>query len=447
MQEAQRPRRTFHYGQVKLVTDSDHTEHLVLAGVRYGKSFLGPAWHYYRVKKNAAKGAKLSLVVAPDYKLAKQVCLTYYRNFLVASGMREGKHFRINKSDLTIYFPRHDHTVLTLSGEAPDKIIAYTSSHAWNDEAARSEQEVRDNLLQRNSFTCAHQQILHTTTPIGTENWLYDVFGPHRVPRIDGTPHSISAEQSKIVLHGRTHDNPYLSQKYLNTLERELSWNDAYYRNYVLGEWVSLGQKRFYFAFDDTKHVGDCPPNPSERTLYLAFDNNVDRMAWVAGQPWAEREAGLKIVRANKSDAYNVQVACTQIIQAFPPAVWKNHRIQVYGDKVLWDRSNVTFTTGFLLIKSILEKHYRNVEIKAPRRNPFITDRSLCTNTFFGQNRLMIDRSCSAVILSARTAQTDRLGKIKKPKDDDITHPMECVDRLTMALDPVRATFDEEDDD
>jgi len=439
--------RTLHHGQRLLLEDQQHTEHLVLAGVRYGKSFLGPAWHYYRVKKNAKKGAKLSLVVAPDYKLAKQVCLTYYKNFLVASGLREHRHFRINKSDLTIYFPKHDHTVLTLSGETPDKIIAYTSSHAWCDESARSEAEVRENLLQRNSFTCDYQQLLHTTTPIGTENWLFDIFGPHKVPRIDGTPHSISAEQSKIVLHGRTHDNPYLSRKYLDTLERELSWNQAYYANYVLGEWVSLGQKRFYFAFDESKHVGDCPPDPTNRTLYISFDNNVDRMAWVAGQPLADREGGLAIIKANKSDAYNVQVACEQIVRALPPAIWGRHRILVYGDAALWERSNVTYSTGFLLIQSLLKKHYKNVELKAKRRNPFITDRSLCTNTFFGQNRLMIDRSCAAVIMSARTAQSDRNGKIKKPKDDDVTHPMECVDRLTMALDPVRATFEEDDDD
>lgn len=49
---------------------------MILAGIRWGKSFHGPLWHFYRVKKNSTQGANLSLVTAPDYKLAKQVCLT-----------------------------------------------------------------------------------------------------------------------------------------------------------------------------------------------------------------------------------------------------------------------------------------------------------------------------------------------------------------------------------
>lgn len=140
----QRKERTLHHGTRLLVQDSRHTEHLVLAGIRFGKSYLGPVWHFFRVKKNSAQGSKMSLVTAPDYKLAKQVCLTYYKNFLVQSELREGNYgdFRINKYDLTIYFPRYDHTVLTLSGETPEKIMAYTSSHAWNDEAAKSVKDV-----------------------------------------------------------------------------------------------------------------------------------------------------------------------------------------------------------------------------------------------------------------------------------------------------------------
>lgn len=429
--------RTLHHGQRLLLEDKTHTEHLVLAGIRWGKSFFGPAWHYYRVKKNAAQGAKLSLVTAPDYKLAKQVCLTYYRNFLIGSGLREGKHFKLNKSELSIYFPRLDHTVLTLSGETPDKIIGYTSSHAWNDEAARSPRDVRDNLLQRNSFTCDYQQVLHTTTPLGSEHWLFDLFGPDLVPRIDGTPHSISDLNSRIVLHGRTHDNPYLSRKYIETLERSFKWDALYYANHILGEWVSLSRNRFYFAFDESKHVGDHPPQVTTPMLYLSFDNNVGHMAWAALQP---KGKGVAVVKANDADADNVIVACEQFMRAFPPAQWGDHYVTVYGDAALWERSPLLFSTGFDSIRALLRPHYRRLEIQAPRSNPLIHDRSLCTNQFFGNDRLVIDRNCRKVILSARTVQTDLYGKVKKPKGEDATHSMEAVDRVLMAVDPPLVT-------
>ncbi|WZO97300.1 phage terminase large subunit [Isosphaeraceae bacterium EP7] len=424
--------RTLHPGQRLLIEDKAHTEHLIVAGIRYGKSFCGPAWHYYRVKKNAAQGAKLSLVTAPDYKLAKQVCLTYYKNFLVASGLNEGNYgdFRINKSDLTIYFNRHDHTVLTLSGETPDKIIAYTSSHAWNDEAARSSKEVRDNLIQRNSFTCDHQQLLHTTTPLGSEHWLFDVFGPHKVPRIEGTQHSISDKESKIVLHGRTMDNPYLSRKYIATLKRSFEFDTLYYANHILGEWVSLSRNRFYFKYDETKHVGDFPPKFTTPHLYLSFDNNVGNLAVVAMQPNA---GGTAVVWANECDAENIPVACEQFLRAFPPGTWGSHYLTIYGDAVLWDRSNQTHTTGFQLIRSLLQPHFPKLEVRAPRSNPLIHDRSIVTNRVFGEDRLKIHRNCKKVVLSARTTQTTKEGKVKKDSKDIITHPMEAVDRVLAA--------------
>lgn len=437
-------------GQDRLFEDQTKAEHAIIAGLGAGKTTFGPRWDYKRVVDNCLSPE--SIIVAPNYRLLKNRCLAEYEQFLIAAGLREGSKgdFTINlsSSDMKITF-RPDthrpggHTVHLLSGAAPENIVSYNASHIWIDEPALMEEVVVQKTVERLRCPKAfYRQILFTGTPEGL-NWFYERFHPNKVPRVEGT--KFSESENRLILHGSTYDNTTLPESYLRALEEQYAWDENLKKNYMLGEFADLSRHRFYFAFSERNHVGDYPPRLPERQLYLAFDNNVGRLAWVAAQPLPGVDKGLAVVRANKSDAENVLVACAQIIKTFP-AEWKNHRVVVYGDAVLWHRSNVTFTTGFLIIKSALEKHFRNVEIKAPRRNPFISDRSLCTNTFFGQNRLMIDRSCSAVVVSARTAQTDRLGKIKKPKDDDITHPMECVDRLTMALDPVRATFEEDDD-
>lgn len=432
-------KRTIHYGQRRLIEDATKTEHLILAGVRYGKSYLGPAWHFYRVRKN--KNSKLSLVIAPDYKLAKQVCLVYYRDFLLASNLREGAKgdFVINKGDLTIYFPKLDHTVVTLSGEKPEKIIGYTSSHAWIDESASCSEEVRNNVLMRNS--CPHAeyvQTLHTTTPIG-QNWLYNIFGPDgsdayaAVPRIDGTPYS--ENDTKLVLHGRTMDNPWLSSRYLKMLEAEFAWNKAYYQNYILGEWVSLAQDRFYFEFDPDTNVGEYPPDPNNRQLVLTFDNNVGKMAWAAlqPQPW-----GYAVVDCNDSDARNVDDAVLQIIKRFPPLQWRNHKITVLGDASLHHRSNQSYTTGYQLLKHLLTSAYRDVEIKAHIGNPLVYERSITTNRRFAENRLRINRGCKKVIQSAKSVESDGKQGVKKKSNDFITHPMEAVDMALVVLDPFK---------
>jgi hypothetical protein len=422
--------RTLHYGQRRLIEDSSHTEHLICAGIRYGKSMCGPAWHYARVKWN--KGSKTSLVVAPTFKLAEEICVNYYRDFLLSIGLREGFHFEINYSKLRIYFPSLDHTILTLSGTNPETIVGFTSSHAWNDEAALNDPEVRRRILQRNSFTCKFQQTLHTTTPIGT-NWLYDEFGPDKCERKEGTPYSES--DTKLVLHGRTMDNPYLGSKYLRTIEEEFGYDSQYYANYILGEWTSLSKDRFYFNFDDRAHVGSYPIDPELRTLYLSFDNNVGQMTWVVIQNVVN---GYRIVSDNGGKGRNIEDACNQFVSAFPPVKWRGHLIVVLGDAALWARSVHSHDTGYDLIQHFLKPHYPGLRIGAPRGNPFVNERSITTNRLFGQGRIQINSAAKKVIQSAKTAEQDKNGKIKKPSGDTWTHAMEAVDMALMVLEPTQ---------
>ena len=55
------------------------------------------------------------------------------------------------------------------------------------------------------------------------------------------------------MLHGATHDNPYLDEDYLDAIEEEFGFDSAYYENYVLGKFTSLSKNRFYFSFAESK--------------------------------------------------------------------------------------------------------------------------------------------------------------------------------------------------
>jgi len=420
-------------GQRRLIEDTTKSEHAYIAGLGGGKTTCGVRWDFRRVCDN--EDSAESIVVAPNYRLLKNRCLAEYDLFLQHIGLRKGRNgdYTINQSssDMKIVFAR-GHTIHFLSGAAPENIVSYNASHIWIDEPAIMSELVVQKVIERLRCPKArYRQILFTGTPEGL-NWFFERFHPNKVPRIEGT--KFSESDTRLILHGSTYDNRTLPEDYFRRLEEQYSWDENLYKNYVLGEWVDLSRDRFYYAFSESRHVGDYPPDSSVFQLYLSFDNNVGKFAWAALQP--QFSGGVAVVKANAADASNALVACEQVIRAFPPEIWGNHIVTVYGDAVLYQRSREIHGTTFDLIRSLLKPYYPRLEVRARRQNPAIHDRSLCTNMFFGQNRLHIDRRLSAVILSARATKQAKNGEIEKSKDDNVTHLMEAVDRVLMALDP-----------
>lgn len=425
---------TLHYGQSRLIFDFEHRDHALIAGVGYGKTRIGPPWHWLRVLRNPK--SKESIVIAPIYRLTRR-CFNEYRDYLNRCGVKEGRYggVTINKSDLTITRNRTGQVIYFLSGESPERLVSFTISHAWCDEAALMLRQVRKNLLKRlrcpKAFTL--RQILSGTTPEGTGNWLYDVFGPEKVEREADAPFSVS--DTKLVLHGSSYDNPYLDLEFLQgVLEEEFGFDPAYFANYVLGEFVSLSKDRFYFSFDQRFNVESRPIDPNNKRLVITWDNNVGKQAWSAiqkqGDTWA-------VVKSNRANGKNIDDCCNQIFETLPPFDFEDWHFEVTGDAALHNRSVQTHTTGYDVIKANLIKEYPNLQVTAYRANPGVEERSRRTNSLFAARKLIIDSSCSKVINSAKSCEQDGKGGIKKPKDDDITHAMEAVDHAMMKLQPL----------
>lgn len=436
-------RRRLHYGQKRLVFDREKRHHVIPAGIRYGKSYLGPPWHFYRVRMNPR--ASVSLVVGASYRLLKQVNLPIYRKYLGSIGLVEGIDFQANTSSgsMSIVFPRTnkraEHTVLFLSGDNPDSIVGFTASHAWNDECALQDEDAKKNTIQRVSEPLVDfpRQILWTSVPKGTGNWFYESFGDHKAERQPDSPYSES--KSILVLHGSMFDNPYLDQSYRDTITDEFSWDENYYRNYILGEWVNLSTNAFYFKFRERENVAKVALDRETPKLYLTFDFNVGMMSWSCFQIQRSRKDPkpvYAIIRANRSNGQNIAEACNQFMREFPPGEFKNWRLSILGDPSGHARSPQTATTSFDVIEHLLRPHYPWCSIDAPRQMPQMWERSFCTNKLFAERRLLIHPSCTKVIASAKIAESDGRGGIKKPKGETITHAMEAVDMAMITFEP-----------
>jgi hypothetical protein len=424
---------TLHYGQSRLLNDRTKDEHAIIAGYGYGKTSFMPRWHTKRCVDNP-KSAE-SIVVAPNYRLLKNRCLVEFRRFLISIGMTEGRNadFFITESasDMKLVF-WWGHTVHFISGQTPDNLVSYNASHISIDEPALMDEEVISRVVAR--LRCpdaSYRQILFTGTPEGL-NWFFERFHPNEVIRQPGTPFSESS--TRLVLHGSSHDNPYLDEKYLRILEEEYGWDPDLYANYVLGEWVSLSRNRFYHAFNASR-IGEYPPDPETRTLYLTFDNNVGCMTWAVIQPWTDKYL---VVSDNGGNARNIDEACEQFIEHYSVKVWGRHHVVVLGDAALWARSTHSNQTGYEIIRDNLTKHYPRLTIAAPRANPFVEERSRNTNKLFAKGRLLVDAGAKRVIQSAQSAETDPVRGIKKPNKDQVTHAMEAVDMAMLVLEPLK---------
>lgn len=413
-------------GQLRLLQDREHTHLAAVGGVGSGKTTLGFAWHHDRCLINAK--SPYSLYVSETGKYSK-IQFRGYIDFIESLGWREKVHFRANRSapySIRYYF---GHEVLFWSAET--KIVSLNTSHDSRDEEALFPPDRVRELDQRRRHPDAKLlQSLSMSSPEGL-NHFFEFFGGADMQR-EGR---YSFNDTKLVLHSSSYDNPFLPESYFRTLEENFGWDDAYFKNYVLGEWTNLSRNAFYFAFSDD-NIRAVPLDKNIRRLNWTLDNNVGQMHWATMQEVGNE---YRIVGANRGMAQNIQVACDEFMRAYPPQEFGNWTIPVYGDFKLHDRSNQSFTTGFQLLEQIMRPKYPGLFIAQPQTgNPLVVERSMTSNKLFKEQRLVIDPACKRVIHSARATQSDGRGGVLKPAKDDVTHGMECVDHMLCVIAPVK---------
>lgn len=404
--------------------DREHTYLAAIGGVGSGKtSFIYP-WHHDRCLINHK--SLNSLIVAENGKYLK-LRFKGYCDYLESIGYREKRHYWLSRSSPYTVRYWFGHEVLFWSAET--KIVSLNISHDSQDEPALFAQETAFEIDQRRRCPDAVLlQSLSASSPEGM-NWFYDHFGVN-VKR-EGR-YSVSAD--KLVLHSSTHDNFFLPDGYIETLEARFGWDKAYFDNYVMGLWVNLARNAFYFSFTED-NIERIELDARFPRMYWTLDNNVGKMQWVAAQ---ERDGVYNVFAANKGTARNLQEVANELLAAFPPGEYGRWQIEVAGDAVLHHRSPQSHTTGYELLSKLLKPHYPNLKIIAHRQNPLVAERSFVSNQMLAEGRLAINPDCGRVIHSVRATQSDGKGGIIKPSKDEVTHAMEAVDHLLTKLCPIK---------
>jgi phage terminase large subunit len=206
------------------------------------------------------------------------------------------------------------------------------------------------------------------------------------------------------------------------------SYDERFYQQEALGQYVQMRGGRVYHTFDRQDHLVDLTPDRRIPLLW-ALDFNVDPMSSVVAQILGGRVTVLDEIVLRHA---TTEEACQQFHKAFG-----QHQagIVVYGDA----SGNSTQTTGLSDFQVIREFFRSNgnasVQYKVPRANPPIRDRVSLMNAKLrpasGEIQLFVDRRCKELIKDLeQVAYKEDSNLIDKERDRARTHLSDALGYL-----------------
>ncbi len=206
------------------------------------------------------------------------------------------------------------------------------------------------------------------------------------------------------------------------------SYDDNFYRQEVLGEYLNLTGGRVYTSFARQEHVTDISTRP-EAPLLWAMDFNVDPMCSVVAQVIGGTVLVLDEIVVRRASTGDV---CAEFLRRFP-----NHRggIRVYGDA----SGNTLHTTGqsdYQMVRDYFRIHSCTpVTYRIPRANPAVRERIGLLNsklrTASGEVRLLIDQRCKELIKDfEQVTYKEDTTTIDKDRDRRRTHLSDALGYL-----------------
>jgi hypothetical protein len=249
--------------------------------------------------------------------------------------------------------------------------LSYTQEEAW----LRLEGRLRDPDAKR---LCGFA----VWTPKG-HDWVYRKFVASPGGQYD-------------VVIARPFENRHILDKIPDFYERlKGSYDERFYRQEVLGEYLAVETNRVYVAFDRKDHVTATAKDPRLPLLW-ALDFNVDPMCSVVAQKRGDSIDILDEIVISRASTWN---ACEEFWSRF------GHHpsgLVVYGD-ASGQSLKTSGTTDYEMIRHFFARTpYRAVDYRVPSANPMVRDRILLVNARLraanGDVQLRVNPKCGELI-------------------------------------------------
>lgn len=331
------------------------------------------------IKLSYLNAGRVGLIGAPTYPMLRDATLTALIEILDRSGLP----YDLNKAENVITMRDTGSRILLRSVDEFERLrgtnlawfgldeLSYTAEEAW----LRLEGRLRDPKATR---LCGFA----VWTPKG-HDWVYRRFLANPV---EG--------------YGVTIAKPFENKHILDTIpdfyERlKASYDENFFKQEVLGEYLSIDSGRVYSSFTREEHVGEARCEHNSPLLW-ALDFNVDPMCSVVVQKQGTKFAVLDEIVLHRASTYQ---ACEEF--------WNRFRQHPGGVVVYGDASGASLktsgTTDYQMIREFFARTpFRSVDYRVPRSNPAVRDRILMVNAKLrsasGELNVRISPKCKELI-------------------------------------------------
>ena len=252
-------------------------------------------------------------------------------------------------------------------------------------------------------------------TPKGYD-WVYKRFLDEPVQGYEG-------------IIARPFENTYLLDRIPDFYERlKNSYDEKFFRQEVLGEYVNSSGGRVYGQFDRKLQVRDVGVNASAPLLW-ALDFNVDPMCSVIAQVTGETVQVLDEIVLSRA---TTRQACEEFHARYPK---HPTGVVIYGD-ASGARAQTTGSSDYRIIQDYFRHEgYSQCSYKVPKANPPVRERVMLVNAKLkaanGDVHLVIDRKCKGLVKDLeQVAYKPDSTVIDKERDLKLTHLSDALGYL-----------------
>ena len=392
------------------IFDDDHRFKVVIAGRRFGKTFLAiqALCYHARIPDQEV------WYVAPSYKQAKLIVWRKLKSRL--QDLRWVK--KTNESELSIEL-KNGSRISLKGADNEDSLRGVGLNYIILDEFADIDPEAWYEVL-RPTLADTEGSAMFIGTPKGIANWSYDlyqyeiefadVWKSFQYTTIDGG----NVKPEELELARRDLDTRTFRQEFLATFETYAG--------------------RIYYAFERKENVVDGALEPRDLdVVYVGMDFNIDPMSAVIA---IRKGDTLCVVDEIRMFSSNTAEIVDEIKSRYPRS-----KVWVYPDPA--SRQRKTSAGGFTDL-TILEN--AGFVVKAPRAHTPVRDRinavnsRLCDST--GKRHLFIQPKCKYTI-EGLERHTYKEGTVQPDKDSGYDHMMDALGYMVDYLFPVKREREE----
>ena len=355
---------------------------------------------------------RTGLLGAPTYPMLRDATVASLLEILQVSRIP----YELNKAEFSLTFTDTGSRVILRSVDEFERLrgtnlawfavdeLTYTQEEAW----LRLEGRLRDPKASR---LCGFA----VWTPKGFD-WVYRRF-------ISNPPAGYE------VIKAAPMENRHLLKAVPDFYDRlKGSYDEAFFRQEVLGEYIDMRAGRVYPQFERDLHIRPCGVDPRFPLLW-ALDFNVNPMCSVVAQLSGEHVYVIDEITLNRAGTTD---ACEVFYQKYGR---HTAGLTIYGD-ASGANQRTSGDTDYELIRQFFRRtELINFRLEVPSRNPSVRDRVNLVNSklrnVLGDVRLWIDPKCRELIqdLEEVTYKANS-NEIDKDRDPRRTHLSDALGYL-----------------